>query len=202
MSRPIAQQLIAYAKGMGQMTDERTCNLGFGYLYYGLTRIYQPEVIVCIGSYRGFAPVCFAVGLVDNAKGMCYFIDPGKVDRYWHKPENVAQLERMFGLCGRWQHVRKTSQRVIAEGDIHGPIDLLLIDGDHSYAGVKFDFEHFGRQVRPGGLILLHDSITEGKGFTSWEVKKFLLAEVYGRAQYETFTLPYAAGLTLVRKLR
>ena len=35
MSRPIAQQLIAYAKGMGQMTDERTCNLGFGYFSMG-----------------------------------------------------------------------------------------------------------------------------------------------------------------------
>ena len=77
----------------------------------------------------GFCPSLFRRGIHDNPKGMCYFIDPGKVDRYWHEPENVAQLERTFGLGGRWQHVRKTSQRVIAAGDIHGPIDLLLVDG-------------------------------------------------------------------------
>jgi len=67
---------------------------------------------------------------------------------------------------------------------------------------VKFDFDHFGRQVRVCGLILLHDSSQEGRGFTPWEVKRFLHAEVFGRAQYESFTLPFAAGLTLVRKLK
>lgn len=198
----VQQQLIGLAKRMGQATEEHPFNLGFGYLYYGMARIYKPEVIVCIGSYRGFSPICFALGLVDNQKGLCYFIDPGKVDHYWHDPENVAQLEQMFGLYGHWRHLRKTSQQVIAEGCIQGPIDMLFIDGDHSYEGVKFDFDHFGRQVRVGGLILLHDSINEGKGFTRWEVKKFLKTGVYGRAQYETFTLPFSAGLTLVKKLK
>lgn len=37
------------------------------------------------------------------------------------------------------------------------PIDLLFIDGDHSYSGVKQDFETYGPLVRPGGLIALHD---------------------------------------------
>jgi predicted O-methyltransferase YrrM len=187
---------------MGQATDEQTGNLGFGYLYYGLTRLYQPEVVVCIGSYRGFSPVCFAMSLADNHKGFCYFIDPGKVDNYWHKPSNITWLERTFGIHGWWQHIRKTSQQVIDEGDIPHPIDILFIDGDHSYEGVKFDFDHFGPQVRVGGLILLHDSTNAGKGFTKWEVKKFLEAEVYGSAAYQPFVLPFAAGLTLVRKLR
>jgi predicted O-methyltransferase YrrM len=35
-------------------------------------------------------------------------------------------------------------------------VDLLLIDGDHSRAGVLNDLE-YARQVRPGGIILLHD---------------------------------------------
>jgi cephalosporin hydroxylase len=37
------------------------------------------------------------------------------------------------------------------------PLDFLLIDGDHSYAGVKSDFELYAPLVRPGGLIALHD---------------------------------------------
>ena len=175
-------------------------NLGFGYLYYGLTRLYRPDIVVCIGSYRGFSPVCLALGLVDNWKGRCYFIDPGKVDQYWHEPGNVGRLQEVFGLHNRFEHLRKTSQEVIAEGCIQDPIDMLLIDGDHSYEAVKFDFELFGQQVPPGGLILLHDSINVGKGFTSWEVKQFLEAEVYGREEYETFTLPFSSGLTLVSK--
>jgi FkbM family methyltransferase len=39
------------------------------------------------------------------------------------------------------------------------PIDLLYIDGDHSYSGVRADFLQYARLVRHGGLIVLHDII-------------------------------------------
>jgi predicted O-methyltransferase YrrM len=37
------------------------------------------------------------------------------------------------------------------------PLDYLFIDGDHSYAGVKRDFELYSPLVRSGGLIAFHD---------------------------------------------
>ncbi len=37
------------------------------------------------------------------------------------------------------------------------PLDVLFIDGDHSYDGVKRDFELYLPLVRPGGLVGLHD---------------------------------------------
>lgn len=36
-------------------------------------------------------------------------------------------------------------------------LDLLFIDGDHTYAGVKQDYELYSPLVREGGLIILHD---------------------------------------------
>lgn len=36
-------------------------------------------------------------------------------------------------------------------------IDVLFIDGDHSYDGVKQDFEMYSPFVRPGGIIGCHD---------------------------------------------
>src|SRR5262249_36321608 len=36
-------------------------------------------------------------------------------------------------------------------------VDFMLIDGDHSYAGVKQDFLTYRNFVRPGGVIALHD---------------------------------------------
>lgn len=38
-----------------------------------------------------------------------------------------------------------------------GPVDLLYIDGDHSYEGVKADFESYKTFCRPGALIAFHD---------------------------------------------
>jgi len=39
-------------------------------------------------------------------------------------------------------------------------IDLLFIDADHTYEGVKKDFEMYEPLVREGGRIVLHDIIT------------------------------------------
>lgn len=53
-----------------------------------------------------------------------------------HDPKTVASLEALLG--GR-------------------PVDFLFIDGDHSYDGVRRDFELYAPLVRDGGLVALHD---------------------------------------------
>jgi predicted O-methyltransferase YrrM len=51
-------------------------------------------------------------------------------------------------------------------------VDFVFIDGDHSYEGVKTDFEMFSRLVRRGGIIALHD-IVINPAETGCEVSKF-----------------------------
>jgi cephalosporin hydroxylase len=36
-------------------------------------------------------------------------------------------------------------------------IDFLFIDGDHSYTGVKMDYEMYSPLVRQGGIVAFHD---------------------------------------------
>lgn len=36
-------------------------------------------------------------------------------------------------------------------------LDVLFIDGDHSYKGVRTDFDLWSPLVRPGGLVIFHD---------------------------------------------
>lgn len=70
--------------------------------------------------------------------------------------------------------MKKTGQTVHAvTGSSHDPtvldrvklifagalIDVLFIDGDHSYEGVKQDYEMYRSLVRPGGIIAFHDII-------------------------------------------
>jgi predicted O-methyltransferase YrrM len=37
------------------------------------------------------------------------------------------------------------------------PIDFLFIDADHTYEGVKQDYEMYAPLVRPGGVVAFHD---------------------------------------------
>lgn len=42
-----------------------------------------------------------------------------------------------------------------------GPVDLLYIDGDHSYEGVARDFELYQRFCREGTLVAFHDIVPD-----------------------------------------
>ena len=51
---------------------------------------------------------------------------------------------------------------------------MLIIDADHSYAGVKAGFENYGRMVRLGGYIIFAEY-----GSPEWpDVQAFVDAEV------------------------
>lgn len=41
------------------------------------------------------------------------------------------------------------------------PLDLLFIDGDHSYEGIAADFKLYSPLVRRGGLIVCHDIVPD-----------------------------------------
>jgi predicted O-methyltransferase YrrM len=43
-------------------------------------------------------------------------------------------------------------------------LDLLFVDGDHSYEGVKQDVADYAPLVRPGGIVALHDIVPGGPG--------------------------------------
>ena len=43
------------------------------------------------------------------------------------------------------------------------PIDLLFIDGDHAYEGVKSDFLTYRHFVREGGVVAFHDIMRDGQ---------------------------------------
>jgi len=70
--------------------------------------------------------------------------------------------------------------------------DVLVIDGDHSYAGVKSDFDIYAPLVKTGGFIIFDDYSSE-----DWpDVQDFVDKEVapraeFGRVGYEWRTSVY-----------
>lgn len=41
-----------------------------------------------------------------------------------------------------------------------GPVDFIFIDGNHSYEGLKADWDGWSPQIAEGGIVALHDSRT------------------------------------------
>lgn len=65
------------------------------------------------------------------------------------------------------------------------PLDILMIDGGHSYANVKADMEKYIPWVKVGGLVLMHDVLVDrypgvAKAFAEWPGEKEIRYESYG----------------------
>lgn len=53
-------------------------------------------------------------------------------------------------------------------------VDFLFIDGDHTYEGVKRDWQIYAPMVRPGGFVALHDTKRIGEKWAgNVEVRRF-----------------------------
>lgn len=69
--------------------------------------------------------------------------------------ENIPQQKFIAELQGD-SHNLEFKKKVHEEV---GMVDLLLIDGDHSYAGTRDDFYSYRDLVKPGGFIVFHDIV-------------------------------------------
>jgi len=71
-------------------------------------------------------------------------------------------------------------------------IDFLFIDGDHTYEGVKPDFENYSKLVRPGGIIAFHD-IVPGPAENIGAVPKFW-NEIKGKYRHKELVRNWQQG--------
>ena len=128
---------------------------------FGMIRKMKACKVVEIGRYKGGSTLLIAGAM--NGEGEFWSIDVGGKESRLHdgntRPfdEQLADICKQFGLS---VHIIVGDSRTV---DIDpGEVDLVFIDGDHSYGGVRNDFERFGRRVRVGGAVLLDDAFDDG----------------------------------------
>jgi hypothetical protein len=83
-------------------------------------------------------------------------------------------------LFAAWEASRTCEDVFGRSITLGGPISCCYIDGNHSYAFARRDFDHCDRFLEPGGFILFDDS-ADGSG---WEVCR-VVAEVSATGRYE-----------------
>jgi predicted O-methyltransferase YrrM len=172
------------------------------HVLYGLARAVRPQVIVEIGSARGKSTCALALACAQNACGKVYSIDPHDSNA-WAEGEGTFEFLRArvrdYGL-EPWCHIVRSTSRTVAQ-DWFGSIDFLFIDGDHTYEGVRTDFELFQPWLSENAIVLFHDS--------RWEYQKDdpyyrsdigvpLFLEELKLDGYHSVTLPIPQGLTIL----
>jgi predicted O-methyltransferase YrrM len=127
---------------------------------FGLARRSGARTAIEIGRWRGGSTIAIAAGM--GVDGKLWSIDAGEKEaRLFGRAEgNFDDETRAF--CERFglgvELIVGDSRTVDVQT---GEVDLVLIDGDHSYDGVRNDYERFGRRTRVGGALLFDDAFEE-----------------------------------------
>ncbi len=166
----------------------------------------EPKIILEIGTYDGgtlfflsrFAPpdaLLITMDLPFVRDGAGY--SPAKIPFYKsfkYRKQKIHFLRANSHFTSSIEKVKK-----ILKGR---QIDVLFIDGDHSYKGIKKDFENYSPFVRPGGMIAFHD-IAEHPPELNCEVSKFWneLKQDYNFKELFSNKFEKWAGIGIISKI-
>jgi len=194
----------------GHNQDYKKGNLGFGLLHYAFIRNIRPTRVLVLGSQRGYVPAICALACKDEDFGYVDFVDAGydledkngwggigiwkkEGDEYF---KDIKVQDYIDVYPETIEDFEKYKMKLRAE-----KYDYIYIDGDHSYEGVKSNFDLLWDYLADGGYMAFHDIMVDKE--TQWGkcgASKFWKYINEEAGIDEKITLPFECGLGIIRK--
>ena len=138
-------------------------HMGDGMILYSLMYFFKPKISVCLGSGNGFIPRIMSSANRDL-----------KEEGFDTTKSEVVLVDAFNGVAGvpDWDEdsffptafqvgvLKTTTEKAYYEYFIKRDmkIDMLWIDADHTYEGVKKDFDLYSQIMNDNGIIIIHDT--------------------------------------------
>lgn len=170
------EEFLARTEGMTSLEEAK--------LLYQLAREVRSGCIVEVGAYRGRTTVALGRGSLDGHRVPVFTIEPHQAftgvlgGRFG--PADAGAFYRAILETGCYHVVRlvSLSSEQVAPG-WRLPIELLWIDGDHRYEGVRRDFESWRPHLIQGATVVFDDADNPAIG------PHRLIAELLAAGGYE-----------------
>src|SRR5215471_7990416 len=181
-----------------EQTSAWTEHIPFG---FWIVEVLQPKVIVELGVHLGTSYFAFCQAVKDlPLNALCYGIDSWQGDEqagfYGNEvfetvtAHNTKEFSRFSNL------VRSTFDEATGYF-IDKSVDLLHIDGLHTYEAVKHDFEVWLPKLSDKAIVIIHDINVRERNFGVFK----LWEELKARYQHFQFDFGYGLGVLAVNKV-
>ena len=158
----------------------------------------KPKVLVELGTHGGSSYFAFCQAVQEShLDTRCYAVDT------WDGDEHAGLYEKtIFQTVSNYNNshygdfstlLKKTFDEALSD-IANQSVDLLHIDGLHTYEAVKHDFETWRPKLKPGAVVLFHDTCVKDTGFGVWRFWEEL------KDQYPlNFEMHHAFGLGVLQ---
>lgn len=171
--KPNGEETIVHTPVQFRWTHGATdYHLGDGLIVYSLIQFMRAKTCVCLGSGGGFIPRLMTQARFDLHDQEIF---EGTKEFNWGDIGATYVVDATNGVGGTpdWveessffrthfspRFINNTTEKAFYDFFVKQDIkiDYLHIDADHSYEGVKLDFELYSKILSPNGIISIHDT--------------------------------------------
>ena len=185
---------IALNVGMSMAPRQVPPSAWVGHLPFAFWAVEEarPRILVELGSHNGtsYLGFCQAVARC-GLDTKCFAVDTWQGDEHsgFYGDEVFEALNgHNAPYSGFSQLLRMTFDEALTYF-ADGSVDLLHIDGLHTYDAVKHDFESWLPKLSGRAVVLFHDTMVRERNFGVWKLWDEL------RAQYPGFEFQHTHGL-------
>lgn len=135
-----------------------------------------PRIFVELGTHTGNSFFSFCQSVVEagiTAHTRCYAVDTWKGDEHAsHYSESVFGTVEAYHRSHYAEFSRLLRMTFDEARDYFSDasIDLIHIDGLHTYDAVRYDFETWLPKLAPGAVVLFHDTNVRERNFGVWKL--------------------------------